>query len=224
MKQGLTPWVNLYIRAEKMIEVKPYNLPDAGLFSGSGDAMLIWQPDKYCIVLGQSNTPEKSLIIENVLSDNIAVTKRPTGGEAVVLSPSMAVITAARDFTTLTSSKEFFSEMNSIIIEALTDLGIQNLDTKGISDITIGDRKILGSSMHRRENRMVYHAVLNIAEDPQLFEKYLRHPLREPDYRKNRSHSEFVTSLWKEGYYLSTQNLESAMNRILTPEPSHIQL
>jgi len=189
-----------------MINVTPYNLPDADLFTGSGDRMLIWQPDKYYIVLGQSNTPERSLVIENVVYDNITVTKRPTGGEAVVLSPFMAVVTAARDFATLTSSKEFFSEMNSIIIESLSDLGIQNLGTKGISDITIGTRKILGSSMHRRENRMVYHAVLNIAEDPVIFEKYLRHPLREPDYRGQRRHSEFVTSLKREGYEIITND------------------
>jgi len=190
-----------------MINVRPYDLPDAGLFAGSGDGILIWQPDNYYIVLGQSNTPEKSLVIKNVTSDKITVTKRPTGGEAVILSPSMAVISVARNFSEKTVSKDFFSGINNMIIEALYDLGIKDPGTKGISDITIRNRKILGSSMHRRENRLVYHAVLNIAEDPVIFGKYLRHPSREPDYREQRQHSEFVTSLKREGCNLAAEHI-----------------
>jgi len=189
------------------VEVRAYDLPDATIFGGTGDGMLIWQPAETIIVLGQSNTPEKSLIVENVLSDGIPVTKRPTGGEAVILTPLMAVITVAREFPGLVRSSDFFIEVNRMILDMLSDFGVKNYGTRGISDITIGHRKILGSSMHRRESRLVYHAVLNIAGDPSLFEKYLRHPSREPDYRHNRPHGEFVTSLKHEGYNIQFQDI-----------------
>ena len=192
--------------------IKPYDLPDASLFGGSGNGMLVWQPAETIIVLGQSNSPERSLISENVEADNIPVTKRPTGGEAVVLSPEMVVITVARNFNGITSSKEFFREVNSLIIAALCDLGVQDLGSKGISDITIGNRKILGSSMHRRDNRLVYHAVLNTGEDTALFERYLQHPGREPDYRSNRKHGEFVTSLREQGYEIDRGYLAELLN------------
>lgn len=193
-------------------EVRPYALPDAGLFSGTGDGMLVWQPAENIIVLGQSNTPERSLIIENVLSDGLPVTKRPTGGEAVILSPRMAVITVAREFRDMVRSKDFFMEVNGMILEMLSDLGVKNYGARGISDITIGHRKILGSSMHRRENRLVYHAVLNIAEDPSIFERYLRHPSREPDYRRSRPHGDFVTSLMKEGFDISYDDIAAFLH------------
>ena len=180
--------------------VRPYDLPDAALFGGTGDGMMVWQPEETVIVLGQSNTPERSLILENVMHDAIPVTKRPTGGEAVILTPEMAVITVAREFPGIARSKDFFMEVNGMILDLLSDLGVRNYGTRGISDITIGDKKILGSSMHRRENRLVYHGVLNIAGDPSIFERYLSHPSREPDYRQHRSHGDFVTSLMKEGY------------------------
>lgn len=189
------------------IQVRPYDLPDAALFSGTGDGMLVWRPDDTYIVLGQSNSPEMSLIAENIIADEVAVTRRPTGGEAVVLTPAMAVITVAREFSEMKGSKEFFREVNAMITEALTDLGVMDLNEKGISDITIGTRKILGSSMHRREGRLVYHAVLNLGENPTIFGRYLRHPRREPDYRQNRSHSEFVTSLKNEGYKVNYKDL-----------------
>jgi lipoate-protein ligase A len=200
------------------VEVRPYDLPDAALFGGTGDGMLVWQPEETIIVLGQSNTPERSLILENVVSDGIPVTKRPTGGEAVILTPRMAVITVAREFPGLVRSRDFFMDVNGMILDLLSDLGVKNYSTRGISDLTIGHRKILGSSMHRRENRLVYHAVLNIAGDPSIFEKYLRHPAREPDYRRNRPHGEFVTSLKNEGYNIHYHDISVLLSH--SPIPS----
>ena len=200
------------------VEVRPYDLPDAALFSGKGNGMLVWQPAETVIVLGQSNTPEKSLVIDNVVSDGIPVTKRPTGGEAVILTPRMAVITVAREFADMVRSKDFFMEVNRMILDMLAELGVKNYGTRGISDITIGNRKILGSSMHRRENRLVYHAVLNLAEDPSIFERYLTHPSREPDYRLSRPHGEFVTSLEEEGYNIHFQDIAA----ILTHSPAGV--
>lgn len=197
------------------VTVVPYSLPDAGLFAGTGDGLLIWQPESTVIVLGQSNTPEKSLILSEVERDNIPVTKRPTGGEAVILTPAMAVITVARNSGLITSSKGFFAMINSIIAECLTGMGVKEIGSKGISDITVGDRKILGSSMHRRDTRLVYHAVLNIGEDTGIFERYLLHPQREPAYRQSRSHSEFVTSLSNEGYIITFEDVSSIVHAAL---------
>jgi lipoate-protein ligase A len=194
------------------VTVIPYDLNDAGLFSGTGDGMLVWQPEGTVVVLGQSNTPERSLITEYIEADNVPVTKRPTGGEAVVLTPRMAVITVAREFREMTSSRDFFKLINGMMLDVLSDLGIKNYGTKGISDITIGNRKILGSSMHRSEKRLVYHAVLNISEDPVIFERYLKHPGREPDYRKSRRHGEFVTSLKNEGYNIVYKDIAAILN------------
>ncbi len=70
--------------------------------------------------------------------------------------------------------------------------------------------------MHRREGRLVYHGVLNLGENPVIFERYLRHPRREPDYRQNRTHSEFVTSLEKEGYRIEFEDLASVLTSLLT--------
>lgn len=198
--------------------IRPYDLPDASLFGGTGDAMLVWQPAETIIVLGQSNSPERSLIPENVEADNIPVTKRPTGGEAVVLSTEMVVITVARSFNGIISSKEFFRDVNSLIIATLSDLSVKELGSKGISDITIGNRKILGSSMHRSENRLVYHAVLNTGENPALFERYLQHPGREPDYRINRKHGEFVTSLREQGYEIDKEYFAELLNAGRRPD------
>ncbi len=197
------------------LTILEYNQPDSSIFKGNSDGILVWKPDGYYLVLGQSNTAERSLFIENVIRDGIPVTKRPTGGEAVLLTPSTIAVTVAKEFPVAIPFKDFFRIINNLIMESLTEKGIAGLGSKGISDIAIGNKKILGSSMRCIRNRLVFHAVLNVSEDPEIFEKYLRHPRREPDYRASRSHNEFVTSLEAEGYNIPAEDLiKSISNKI----------
>jgi lipoate-protein ligase A len=193
----------------------PYDLNDAFLFEGSKEGCLVWQPERIVIVLGQSNSPGSSLFADKVSNDSIPVTKRPSGGEAVILTPSTIAITVAKVFPAAIPFREFFRTVNNLIIESLSETGIQGLTSKGNSDIAIGDKKILGSSMKNRNNRLVYHAILNVSEDPALFEKYLRHPGREPDYRAGRRHADFVTSLRAEGYNITNEELISVIGNKL---------
>ncbi|HLP04086.1 MAG TPA: hypothetical protein VK152_01535 [Paludibacter sp.] len=187
-----------------------YTLPDIHLLDTSNRQYLIWIPDKPYIVLGASNRAEDALFLENVARDNISVMKRPSGGQTVMLTPNNLVISVIYTNPESVQPKSVFQQVNSLILSVLEQAGVQNLAQDGISDISISGKKILGSSIYRNKNALLYHAVLNMAEPAQTFEKYLKHPSREPGYRKGRKHSEFVTSLRENGfsgsfYYLSAQ-------------------
>ncbi|MBP7497076.1 MAG: hypothetical protein KA792_05370 [Bacteroidales bacterium] len=196
------------------IEVLQYNLPDISLLKKQigQKSFIIWRPDKIYIVLGVSNNKDDSLIEENVLKDNIIVLKRPSGGETVVLTPQTIVISAIDENQKYINPKDCFAFYNNKIISALKKLGVQNLSQKGISDISIKDKKILGSSIYRSKSQILYQSVLNVNENPELFEKYLKHPKREPDYRKNRKHSDFVTSIYNEGYTVGFNDIIYTLN------------
>jgi len=195
------------------LEVKPYDLPDAELLTGNSSVfqVKVWEPAFLCIVLGQSNHLENSIIIENVQKDGIPVYKRPSGGETVVLSAKMSVISIVKPEKVLKSPRVYFNDYNGKIIRALKTLGIKSLSLKGISDICLGKQKILGSSIYRNKDMVFYHAVLNRAESVELLERYLRHPPREPEYRGGRSHKDFVTSLHAEGYYSTPQEIHKSL-------------
>ncbi len=154
---------------------------------------------------------ERSVYTERAESDGIPVYKRPSGGETVVLSPGTICVSALQPETRLISPKIYFKAFNEKIVKGLNNLGIRDVRTDGISDICIGDKKILGSSIYRDKNRVLYHAVLNRAESVETIEYYLKHPPREPEYRNGRSHSDFVTSLEKEGYRFEPLELRQAL-------------
>ncbi|MBN1253028.1 MAG: hypothetical protein JXR51_13840 [Bacteroidales bacterium] len=196
---------------------KSYNLPDFEIFNSSNlNDFKIWIPDKMYIVIGRSNNIEDSVFIEKVKEERIEIFKRPSGGETVILSPKTAVISVKLNVKNELNVHHYFKEINTIIISALSELGIKNLNQKGISDISIGNKKILGSSIYRKPDKIFYHAVLNISEDVSLISKYLKHPKKEPDYRKGRSHDEFVTSINKENYMLDNEAIIGKISNSLS--------
>jgi len=146
-------------------EVKEYSLPDFEVFHSEKDVdHSIWIPDKRYIILGRSNKAETALHPTAVLKDKIEVYKRPSGGETVLLSPNTLVIAVKLKIGNTLDTHKYFNVINGKIIEALTGLGVKDLWTKGISDISIGENKILGSSIFREKEKIFYHAVLNVKE------------------------------------------------------------
>ncbi len=188
-----------------------YTLPDSILLDSENSKLMIWQPEYPVIVAGQSNSPEKYVLLEKALIDGIPVLKRPTGGETVVLTPRMLIISLVLKSTKLPGSKDFFVKINNIIIPVLKKSGLADVCYKGISDLAVGNKKILGSSIYRKPGMLFYHAVLNYGESPEYIASYLKHPVREPDYRKKRSHSEFVTTMEAAGITASIPDLISKL-------------
>lgn len=194
-----------------------YTLPDSILLESPVSGLMVWQPESPVIVVGQSNSPDKYVFMEKALMEGLPVMKRPSGGETVVLTPRMLIISLVLKNTNLPRSQDFFSRINNLLIPELIDSGLSGVNYRGISDLAVNDKKIMGSSIYRKPGMLFYHAVLNYEESPDYIASFLKHPAREPEYRKGRSHSEFVTTMKKAGITLSIQNLMSMLEKKLQP-------
>jgi len=205
-----------------MIDVRSYDLEDFSIFHSDKESdFCIWQPDKTYIILGRSNRiVEDSVHVNKAIENGVEIYKRPSGGEAVILSRNTLVISVKLPIDNTIKTHHYFKLMNNSIIAALTELEIKQLGNKGISDISIGMKKILGSSIYRKQKTIFYHAVLNVSEPIETISMYLKHPKKEPDYRGGRDHHEFVTSLKQEGYEIPLKQLSneisSSINKLIT--------
>ena len=189
-----------------------YFLPDLHLLESQLDFdFCIWQPNENIVVLGRSDIVETSVLKENAEKLNFKIIKRPSGGHTVVLTPKTLVVSMIFKYNKQKPT-DIFSIANKIIIDCLIDFGIENINQKEISDICIGDKKILGSSMYKKPDKYFYHAVLNYAENADIFELLLKHPSTEPNYRQGRSHKEFVTSLVENDFKFSIFELSTKLN------------
>jgi lipoate-protein ligase A len=195
------------------LSIQPYDLPDAGLLEPSAGRgrSLIFVPPRILVVIGKGSAEQMELNAENILADDVPVVRRATGGCAVVLTPDMLAVSLAVYGEKQDKSSVYFAQFSDLLITALQHQQISGLTMAGISDIALDGRKIVGSSIYRNRQLVFYHAILNVAGDTSLMERYLAHPPRMPDYRRERRHRDFVTSLRAEGFAFDRNQFESEM-------------
>jgi lipoate-protein ligase A len=162
---------------------------------------------RHAVVLSSSNSAEREAFGEVCRDLNIPVLQRRGGGGTVLLGPGCLVLTFAFFAKDVFSNQRYFGMINGLWAEALAEAGIGGLVTRGHSDLAHGEQKIAGTSLFRRKHLVVYQGSLLVVPDFELIGQVLRHPSREPDYRKGRPHREFLTSASELGYKGTTQSL-----------------
>jgi lipoate-protein ligase A len=123
----------------------------------------------------------------------------------------MLIVAVAAYLVDPFGNKRYFHLIQTPIQEALTSDGIEDVEQRGLSDLAIHGRKILGSSLRRQRQLLVYQAVLLVDAARDLFARYLQHPPREPDYRAGREHRDFTTNLRERGLQVSLQTLQERL-------------
>jgi len=178
----------------------------------------IWEPQGPLVVLGRSNQAARECDLEACRVLDVPVVGRRGGGGAVVLLPGMLVVTLAGPSGSSLDARALFRRVNSHLAAVLSDLGVAGLRHEGISDLGLGERKVLGSSLALRRGWALYQGSLLVDCDPTPITRLLRHPSREPAYRRGRSHAEFLTTLARAGYPLSAGAVRRALAARLDPQ------
>ena len=155
----------------------------------------IYQPTEFAVVLGRGSKPEIELDCAACLKDGITVYQRPGGGCAVFIDPGNIIFSIVLPTESITGSRKYFNRLSQWLIGKLGSIGIKDIYQGGISDLVFKNNKVGGASIHRTKDYLYYTSTLLIAPQIELMEKYLKHPPREPEYRKDRSHREFVGRL-----------------------------
>ncbi len=157
----------------------------------------VWQPRSAMVVLGGSNQLERECHRELCAADGIPVLQRYGGGGTVLLYPGVVVLSLGTWVRQLYNNSHYFSLLNTSLIETLAEHfpRCRRLSQKGISDIADDQRKIAGTSLFRSRNYLLYQVSLLVDLDIEKIERYLKHPSREPDYRGQKSHRQFLSCL-----------------------------
>ncbi|MFC1628980.1 lipoate--protein ligase family protein [Gemmatimonadota bacterium] len=147
------------------------------------------------VVLGRGSDPEKELDLPACLADRVPLTRRRGGGCAVVLDPGNLIVSVTLPLPGLTGISKAYDDLTRWLIEGLERIGVEGVERAGTSDLSLHDRKIGGSCIYRAPGLLFYSTTLLVDPEIGLIERYLRHPPREPEYRKARSHREFMLPL-----------------------------
>ncbi len=186
-----------------------------GFRKGSTPVWRIYEPVETVAVLGAGGNPSRDLILESLEKDGIRYRFRRGGGGTVVLSTGQTVLALVAEAGSPFMNREYAREINGWFVEALEGLGVRVVEHRGISDLAIGEKKILGASIYRSRLLLFYQASLLVSNDLTLFDRYLAMPFREPDYRRGRGHMDFCTTLRKEGFRIAPEDVGAALERVV---------
>ncbi|HEX2955323.1 MAG TPA: hypothetical protein VHO70_00745 [Chitinispirillaceae bacterium] len=174
-----------------------------------GVTTCIYEQDGTEIVHGPSCVPEKEIILDQCTVDNVPVHERRSGGGTVVLSSGMIIIVVTGQKNGIENPLHIFKIIHTSMIAVLKNHGIDDIVERGISDLAIAEKKVLGSSLYmgKKPPLFYYQSSLLVDADLQLMDRYLKHPPREPEYRSGRGHEAFCTTLHNEGYRCSRSEI-----------------
>lgn len=180
--------------------------------AGAPWAYRSWEPPGRAVVLGRGNRAETEAREARCARDKIPILRRRGGGGTVLLAPGILVVTLVKQVRHQFHIKEYFQQINDLIMAALRTLAVRGLSQRGHSDICLGERKILGSSMYRKKSVLFYTASLMVCNDLAEIDRYLKHPSKEPDYRQGRSHADFLTTVSREYPDLTLKMVKDAID------------
>jgi lipoate-protein ligase A len=181
-------------------------------------AYRLYEPEAVSVVLGAGRRGKGDLVEESVAADGVPILARKGGGGTVVLSPGMAVLALVTEVASPYRNREYAVQINGWIREALSGLGVTGLEDRGISDLALGDVKIVGTSIFRRRLILFYQASILVENDIGLFARYLTYPSSVPDYRAGRGHDAFCTTLRRAGFAAGTREVIAALEAVVARE------
>jgi lipoate-protein ligase A len=163
------------------------------------EVLRFWESATHFVVAGYSNKVETEINVEGCRRDRIPILRRCTGGGAVLQGPGclnyalILSIATRPELQNITSANCHVMKRNCAAVSKL--LG-KRCSVEGYTDLALDGRKFSGNSQRRKRTHLLFHGTFLLKNfDLTLIERYLLLPSRRPEYRKSRSHSEFLRQI-----------------------------
>jgi lipoate-protein ligase A len=157
----------------------------------------IWQPEKHFVVLGHSNKYTSEVDRSACGEADVPVLRRISGGGAVLQGPGC--LNYSLIFNAQTAKLASVSETFYYVLQRhrrlVEDLKKTKVSIDGISDLTMGGCKFSGNAQYRKRIYVLVHGTFLLNFELPMIDRCLFMPARQPEYRANRSHTEFVANL-----------------------------
>ena len=181
------------------------------------EVLRFWEPQNYFVVLGYSNRLESEVNVAACRELGIPILRRCSGGGTVLQGPGcldyslILRLDSNPAVKTVTGANHFIMERNRAALETLLapcgQRGValscgsevqrpeSEISVRGHTDLAIEGRKFSGNAQRRKRRAILFHGTFLLNFRLGLIEQCLRSPSRQPAYRANRSHQDFLTNI-----------------------------
>jgi lipoate-protein ligase A len=160
--------------------------------AGGPEVLRLWEWRGYGVVVGAAGRLAQEVDEPACLAEGIPMVRRSSGGGAVLLGPGCLSFSLVLRFDRNPALADLHASYRFILGHFERSL---SATFQGASDLAIDARKFSGNAQQRKRTHLLHHGTLLYAFEIDKISRYLKSPPREPDYRRGRSHEEFVTNL-----------------------------
>lgn len=175
------------------------------------DLLRFWEPREHFVVLGYSSRIRADVELPRCARSRVSVLRRCSGGGTVLQGPGClnfslvlrldastrpaGLPTGLKEpelLTTISGTTRLVMDTHRAVLERL--LG-GRVEVEGFSDLVRGGLKFSGNAQRRKRRAVLFHGTFLLDLDLRLVEELLPVPARQPPYRLNRPHREFLANL-----------------------------
>ncbi|MCS7020622.1 MAG: lipoate--protein ligase family protein [Gemmataceae bacterium] len=163
--------------------------------SGGPEVLRLWESPEPAVVLGAGGSVDQDVHLGHCQHDRVPVLRRASGGGTVLLGPGCLCFSLVLRYDrhpALSDIRASFSYVLQRIVDALAPTVQLQLQE---SDLVWQDRKVSGNAQQRKRHFLLHHGTLLYAADVAAYARYLLEPARQPAYRRQRPHGQFVANL-----------------------------
>jgi lipoate---protein ligase len=166
--------------------------------AGGPEILRVWEWPAPVVVLGAGCRIAEDVEEETCRADGIPVLRRSSGGGTILWGSGCLLYSLVLRYDHSPALREIRTSYEWILDLVMAGIGLPGLAQRGISDLTLDGLKFSGNAQQRKANTLLHHGTLLYNFHLPLVPQYLRQPPRQPDYRNDRTHLDFLTNLPRE--------------------------
>ncbi len=168
---------------------------------GCGEMLRVWESPQPMVVIGRSSRADE-VRLERCRDAGVPVLRRCSGGAAVVAGPGCLMYCVVLDCRKRPQLRAIdqahqtvLNELAKAVRAGLPPEFTEVIAQKGLSDLAAGERKFSGNSLRCKRDHVLYHGTLLYDFPLPAVQDLLGLAPRQPDYRRQRDHAEFVVNV-----------------------------
>jgi lipoate-protein ligase A len=162
---------------------------------GADEVLRVWEWPAPVVVLGSGCRLIDDVNEDACQADGVPILRRSSGGGTVLWGPGCLLYSLVLRYDRDPARREIRPSYRWILEQIGQAVGLEGISQEGISDLTLNGQKFSGNAQQRKQAVLLHHGTVLCGFNLEQVSRYLKPPPRQPDYRRQREHQEFLVNL-----------------------------